>query len=72
MIPEITTDPIDLAVSAGVPVTINHGLGRQIAGWIIIWKDGPIDLYIQDSSADTSQELVLVPTYTGNVRVVLL
>jgi len=72
VIPEMTTDPIDLALVAGQPTTISHGLGRQITGWLIVWQDAVVDLYIQDATADTSKELVLVASATANVRLVLL
>lgn len=72
MIPQIATDLIELSVTAGTPVTIRHGLGRQIAGWMIIWKTAACDFTVQNPAADSRQELVLVPSGTANVRLVLL
>ncbi len=72
MIPRLSTDPIELAVSAGIPVTIAHGLGRQVAGWLVIWRSTACEFSIQDPAADTSRELVLVPSGTASVRLVLL
>jgi hypothetical protein len=72
MIPQIATDPIELSVTNGVPVTIRHGLGRQVAGWIVVWASATINFYASNPLADTRAELVLVPTGTGNVRLVLL
>jgi hypothetical protein len=72
MIAQIATDPIELTVTAGVPVTIPHGLGRQVSGWLVIWQSVPIDFYVQSPVADTARELVLIPTASAAVRVVLL
>ncbi len=72
MKPQIATDVIELSVTAGVAVTIPHGLGRQIAGYLPIWKSAPCEFSIQNPAADSSRELVLVPTGTASVRLVLL
>ena len=72
MTARIVTDPIELSVQAGVPVTVSHGLGRQVAGWLVIWTDAPVSLSVPDPDADTRQELTLVPTASARVRVVLL
>ncbi len=72
MIPQIVTDLIELSVTAGTPVTIAHGLGRQVAGYLPIWKSAPCDFTVQDPAADSSRELVLVPSGTASVRLVLL
>lgn len=68
----LSTDIIELAVQAGQAVSIPHGLGRQIAGYLVVWRSAPTTLYVQDPSKDTSKELVLVPTATASVRLVLL
>lgn len=72
MIPAISTDPIEVNVSAGVPFTLQHGLGRQVAGYLIIWRSAPCDFTVQNPAADSSRELVLVPSGTASVRLVLL
>lgn len=72
MIPALSSDPIELSLAAGTPITVRHGLGRQVAGWVAIWKSAAVDLYVQDPAADTRAELVLVPTATAKVRLVLL
>ena len=72
MIPQFATDPIELAVIVGVAVTIPHGLGRQVAGFLVIWKTAPCDFTIQNPIADSSKELVLVPSGSATVRLVLL
>lgn len=72
MIPALSTDLIELSVTAGLPVTITHGLGRQVAGWLTIWRSAACEFSIQDPAADTSRELVLVPSGTASVRLVLL
>lgn len=70
-IPQIATEAIELDVTTGVPVTIPHGLGRQVLGWLVIWQDVACQLEIQDPAADTTRDLVLVPTASASVRVVL-
>ncbi len=72
MIPVIATDLIELNVTAGTPVTIPHGLGRQITGWLILWQDAACVFTIQDPAADNRQALILVPSGTAHVRLVLL
>ena len=72
MIPQLATDPIPLSVIAGQAVTIAHGLGRQIAGYLPIWKSAPCEFTVQDPAADSSREIVLVPSGTASVRLVLL
>ncbi len=71
-LPKISSDIIELDVSIGMPVTIAHGFGRQITGWLIVWKTQDVDFYVVDSETDSSQNLVLMPTATGTVRLVLL
>lgn len=68
----IITGPIFLTVTASVPVTIAHGLGREPAGWLVIWSDVDVQFHVEDADADARQELVLVPSATANVRLVLL
>lgn len=68
----IVTDPIELDVQASVPVRIPHGLGRQVAGWLVIWQSALISFFVQNPTADSSRELVLVPSASGSVRLVLL
>jgi len=70
--PKISSDVIELDVTLGMPVTIAHGFGRQIAGWLIVWRTADVGFYLVDSEADSSQNLVLMPTASGFVRLVLL
>jgi hypothetical protein len=72
MIPKLSTDAIELSVTANVPVTITHSIGRQLAGWLVIWQDAIVNFVVQNADADTSRQLVLVPSATANVRIVLL
>lgn len=70
--PAISTDLIELSVVAAAPVTIKHGLGRQVAGWDVLWRDiANLGFHVQDSTLDTSREIVLIPSASGNVRLVL-
>ena len=68
----IATDPIALSVVASEPVVLSHGLGRQVAGWLVIWATAPVEVFVADAAADTRTELVLVPSATCDVRLVLL
>lgn len=72
MTAQIVTDPITLDVQAGQTVTLRHGLGRQVGGWIVVWADAPVQLTIADPEADTRQELALVASASARVRLVLL
>jgi hypothetical protein len=67
-----TSDPIELAVTATEPVTIRHGLGRQVRGWLLIWCSAPVEFFVAEPAADTRQELVLVPSATCDVRLLLI
>lgn len=67
-----TSEPIALSVTAGEPVTIAHGLGRQVKGWLLIWCTVPVEFFVADAAADTRRELVLVPSATCDVRLLLL
>lgn len=70
--PEIATEAIELAAVEGEPMRIPHGLGRQVEGYLVIWRSAPCELHVQDPAADTSTQLVLVPSGTATVRIVLL
>ena len=70
--PTISTDSFEVTVVANTPVTITHGLGRQIEGWLVIWQTAPVSLSVVDAAADTRQTLVLLPDQSANIRLVLL
>lgn len=72
LLPELSTRPIALDVENGTPVTIRHGLGRHVYGWLVIWQTAAVSFAVQNAAADTRNELVLVPAGTGSVRLVLL
>lgn len=72
MTPLLTSDLIELDLTAAVGVRISHGLGRQIKGWLVIWSTAPLTLSVLDPDADTKTELVLVPDATCRARVLLL
>lgn len=68
---QIESDPIELDVTIDTPITIRHGLGRQVH-WLCVWQSAFVDFKVADPAADTSRELVLVPSNTAKVRLVLL
>jgi len=67
----ISTDPFELTVSNGVDVTIDHGFGHPIAGWVVVWASADIR-FIADEAQDSRKSLVLTPIGSGFVRLVLL
>lgn len=71
-VPQLSSEPIELEVTASVAVRIPHGLGRQVVGWLVVWQAAVCNFYVQDPTADSSRELVLVPNATTSVRLVLL
>ena len=71
-LPEISTEAIARDVVAGVPFTIQHGLGRQVQGWLCLWATADCTFHIQDPTADTARELTLIPSASASVRLVLL
>lgn len=70
-LPAIATNAIAFDVTAGVPFSVRHGLGRQVVGWNVIWSTVHCMLHVADANADTSSELVLVPSASGSLRLVL-
>lgn len=54
---------------AGEPLTIAHGLGRPVNGWIVIYAEAPVALHATQNSREA---LVLVPSATTTVRLVLV
>lgn len=72
MLPVIATDYVELNVTDGEVICIPHGLGRQVGGWLVVWKDAPVDFTVHDAGADSAQELVLIASGTARARIVLL
>lgn len=71
-IPRLMTAPIEVECTAGEPVSVAHGLGRPITGWLKIYQTAAIDFVIQDATADTRAALTLIPSADGVARLVLL
>lgn len=66
------TDAIPLDVTAGVPFTLTHGLGRQVRGYLVVWSSAPVQCSVTDPAADTRKTLTLTPTASCALRLVLL
>lgn len=65
------SQPLELTVTNGVAESIEHGFGRQIAGWLVIWASADVR-FTADVSLDSSKTLVLTPIGSGFVRLLLL
>lgn len=63
------TDPIELDAVAGELLTVAHGFGRPVNGWIVIYAEAPVALH---AAENTPQQLVLVPNSTTRLKVVLV
>ncbi len=67
-LPEITTRPIQLTVTAMEPFVIEHELGRVPAGWLVIdcdhatdvWRSGVMDRWKLELTANQDAEITLV------------
>lgn len=67
-LPEITTRPIQLSVTAMEPFVIEHELGRVPAGWLVIdcdhavdvWRSGVMDGSTLELTANQDAEISLV------------
>lgn len=68
----LARDFIEREVEVGEPLTIEHGLGREVAGWLVIWQSAPVQFHVYDPAADTRNVLTLVPDATAKVRLVIL
>ena len=71
-IPAYASEPIDVHAADGELIEIRHGLGRPVLGFSIIWKDGPLDLFVEDPAAYSDQSLILRCAGTASARVVLI
>lgn len=69
VLPQISTEAIDLTVTAGQPVRIAPQLGREPAGWLVIWQDAPVQFHALPTVAG---ELMLMPSTSAHVRLVVL
>lgn len=68
----IATDAIELRAIAGETLVVRHGLGRPVLGWLVMWQDAPCVLHLADASLDTKEQLILVPSATAQVKILLL
>jgi hypothetical protein len=68
----IVTDFIEVNAVAGVAFEIATGLGRQVGGYLVVWRSAPCDVHVQDPAADTRAVLRLVPSANAQLRIVLL
>ncbi|WP_448215306.1 hypothetical protein [Endozoicomonas sp. 2B-B] len=70
LLPSVQTRPITLSVSANQAFTIEHGLGRPVAGWQIVDIDKPARVW--RSGENGSDRLILTCDQSCNLVVVLL
>lgn len=63
------TDPIAFDAVADEPLTVTHGFGRPVNGWIVIYAEAPVSLHALEN---TPQRLVLVPSASTRIKVVLV
>ena len=69
---DFVTEPISVSVSAGVPVTVKHSLGRPVTGWVIVWETAPCVMSVVDPTEDTRQSITLMPNGTASLRLAFL
>lgn len=69
---DFVTEPISVSVSAGVPVTVKHSLGRPVTGWVVVWATAPCLLSVVDAAEDTRQAITLLPSATASLRLAFL
>lgn len=69
---EIISEPIEMAVTGGTPVTVVHGLGRPVSGWLVIYQTADISFWLTSQGSNVGDSITLTPTGTGTVRLVLL
>jgi len=62
---------IHLDAVAGEPLDIEHGWGREVLGYVVVWCDAPVALSALPS-ADPKRVLRLLPSATCRLRLVLL
>jgi hypothetical protein len=55
----------------GEPLDIEHGWGREVLGYVVVWCDAPVALSALPS-ADPKRVLRLLPSATCRLRLVLL
>ena len=68
----LTSDPIERTVVAGEPFTLDHGLGRPIRGYLVVWATAPVAVTVPDPTADTRISLTLEANASCDLRLVLL
>jgi hypothetical protein len=69
---KIVTEPIAVSVVFGFTVEIAHGLGRELAGFLVIWADHNASVWVDDPDASTAETLILRAGSTGDIKLVLL
>lgn len=69
---QLSTEPIEITVTTGVPFDIEHGLGRQIQGFMVVWATDYVAVKPVNPAADSSKMLRLVANNSVTLRIVLL
>ena len=70
LLPTFQTRPITCSVNANEPFTIEHGLGRPVAGWVVVDRTAPGDVW--RSGENGVNRLVLTSSSSGSLTILLL
>lgn len=70
--PQIVTEPIEVTLITGTTVDIEHDIGRPLVGWLVVWADAPVVVYVDDPALPTNQVLTLRSDTSATAKVVLL
>ena len=71
-LPQPVTDPIEVALTAATTITIRHDLGRPVTGWLVVWSDAHVKVYVDDPDLPTDTEITLMSDTSANARIVLM
>ena len=70
LLPSFQTRPITVTVTANQAFTIEHGLGRPVAGWVVVDQTAPARVW--RSGENGTGKLVLKSNVSCTLTVLLL